>query len=83
MDKVLEIDPYIDLDRLDISGFLGDLLPVTLGNIVGGALMVAIVYRLIIVLPRRIKKSRKKPKVWKIFSQNLLLFPFKLKTLAV
>ncbi len=83
MDKVLEIDPYIDLDRLDISGFLGDLLPVTLGNIVGGALMVAIVYRLIIVLPRSIKKSRKKPKVWKIFSQNLLLFPFKLKTLAV
>ncbi|MBN2320939.1 MAG: formate/nitrite transporter family protein [Acidobacteria bacterium] len=29
---------------LDISGFLGNLIPVTLGNIVGGTLMVGLVY---------------------------------------
>jgi formate/nitrite transporter FocA (FNT family) len=58
--KVLEIDPDINLDRLNIMGFLGNLLPVTLGNIIGGALMVATVYWLIIVLPRRIKEVSKK-----------------------
>jgi len=30
--------------NLDIPGFLGNLIPVTLGNIVGGAIMVGVVY---------------------------------------
>ncbi len=35
----------MDLSALDVSGFLlGNLLPVTLGNIVGGSVLVALVY---------------------------------------
>ena len=56
--KVFEISPNIDLERLNTMGFLGNLLPVTLGNIVGGALMVAVVYWLIIVLPEKFKKKK-------------------------
>lgn len=37
----------IDLSTLDWSGFAANLLPVTLGNIVGGSLMVALVYHFI------------------------------------
>jgi len=56
--KVFEISPNIDLERLNTLGFLGNLLPVTLGNIIGGALMVAVVYWLIIVLPKRLNKRK-------------------------
>lgn len=52
-----EIDPNTSLNRLNMWGFLGNLLPVTIGNIIGGAVMVAIVYWLIIVLPQRLKKK--------------------------
>lgn len=34
----------IDLSNLTISGFLGNLIPVTIGNIFGGAVLVGIVY---------------------------------------
>jgi formate/nitrite transporter len=34
----------VDTTQLDWSGFAGNLLPVTLGNIVGGSVMVALVY---------------------------------------
>jgi len=34
----------VELSRLGLNGFLGNLLPVTLGNIVGGAGFVALVY---------------------------------------
>jgi formate transporter len=34
----------IDLAPLDWSGFIGNLIPVTLGNILGGSVMVALVY---------------------------------------
>ena len=37
----------IDLASLDWSGFAGNLIPVTLGNIFGGSVMVALVYYLI------------------------------------
>jgi len=37
----------IDLASLDWGGFAGNLIPVTLGNIVGGSVMVALVYYLI------------------------------------
>jgi formate/nitrite transporter FocA (FNT family) len=51
------------LERLNVMGFFGNLLPVTIGNIVGGAIMVALIYWLIIVLPRRVKgKSKHKSK---------------------
>ena len=57
--KVFELSPNINLERLNILGFLRNLLPVTLGNIIGGALMVAAVYWLIIVLPERLNKKHK------------------------
>ena len=56
MNKVLEAAPDANLDRLNITGLLGNLLPVTLGNIVGGAILVAAIYWLIIVLPKRRKR---------------------------
>ena len=37
----------VDLATLDWSGFFGNLLPVTLGNIAGGSLLVAVVYYII------------------------------------
>jgi len=55
---VSNIAPDVSLSRLNIMGFLGNLLPVTLGNIIGGAVMVGIVYWVIIVLP--IKRKRQK-----------------------
>lgn len=45
-------DPQ-ELLRLNIQGFLGNLLPVTLGNIIGGAILVGIVYWMVIVFPKR------------------------------
>ncbi|MBI1990306.1 MAG: formate/nitrite transporter family protein, partial [Betaproteobacteria bacterium] len=37
----------VDLASLDWGGFAGNLMPVTLGNIFGGSVMVALVYYLI------------------------------------
>jgi len=51
--------PELDMSHLNITGFLGNLLSVTLGNIVGGAIMVGIVYWMIFVLPGRLKKEKK------------------------
>jgi len=56
---VSKITSEADLTRLNIMGFLGNLLPVTLGNIIGGAVMVAAIYWIIIVLPRRRKMSKR------------------------
>lgn len=40
-----QINPALDIEALTVSGFLvNNLLPVTMGNIVGGSLFVAIVY---------------------------------------
>ena len=60
LDTVLKTKPDIDLSNLNITGFLGNLLSVTIGNIIGGAIMVGIVYWLIIVLPIRRGKDRNK-----------------------
>lgn len=57
--KVMEMEPGINLERLNITGFLVNIFSVTLGNIIGGALMVAVVYWLIIVLPIKLKKGKK------------------------
>jgi formate transporter len=37
----------INTASLDWSGFIGNLIPVTLGNIIGGSVMVALIYHLI------------------------------------
>ena len=37
----------VDASTLNWSGFIANLLPVTLGNIVGGSVMVALVYYLV------------------------------------
>ena len=37
----------IDTSSLTISGFIGNLIPVTLGNILGGTLLVALTYYLV------------------------------------
>jgi len=43
VDKV-EATATIDVATLHWSGFAGNLIPVTLGNIIGGSVMVALVY---------------------------------------
>jgi len=61
--KVIEalnkIAPNLNLSRLNIIGFLGNLLPVTLGNIIGGAIMVGLIYWIIIILPQKRKQTFK------------------------
>lgn len=56
VDAVSKIAPGADISRLNVIGFLGNLLPVTLGNIVGGAVLVGMAYWVITVLPGRRKK---------------------------
>ena len=51
--------PDLNLSHLNIMGFLGNLLSVTLGNIIGGAIMVGVVYWMILVLPGKLKKDKK------------------------
>jgi formate transporter len=42
-----------DFPNLTLEGFLANLLPVTIGNVIGGALMVGIVYWFIYLRPSR------------------------------
>ena len=51
--------PELNISHLNITGFLGNLLSVTLGNIIGGVIMVGAVYWMIIVLPGKLKKEKK------------------------
>jgi len=59
--KVIEalgkMAPGLDISRVSITGLFGNLLPVTLGNIIGGAVMVGLIYWIIIVFPQ--KRSKK------------------------
>ncbi|MBN1298375.1 MAG: formate/nitrite transporter family protein [Actinobacteria bacterium] len=48
--------PDLNTANLTVFGFLGNIFAVTIGNIVGGAIMVGVVYWMIIILPERIKK---------------------------
>jgi formate/nitrite transporter len=51
---VASLDPQPDLSGLTVQSFLVDnLLPVTIGNILGGAVMVGAVYWLVYLRPRR------------------------------
>ncbi len=56
--QIAKMAPDTSLDRLNVIGLLGNLLPVTLGNIIGGAVMVGLVYWLIIILPQRQKNKK-------------------------
>lgn len=47
--------PDLNISNLNLYGFLGNIFSVTLGNIVGGAIMVGVVYWMIIILPEKIK----------------------------
>jgi formate/nitrite transporter len=60
---VNETFPNLNLENLTLYGFSGNIFSVTLGNIVGGAIMVGVVYWMIIVLPEKIKSraGAKKP----------------------
>jgi formate transporter len=51
---VATLDPQPDLSGLTVKSFLVDnLLPVTIGNVIGGALMVGVVYWLVYLRPRK------------------------------
>ena len=51
---VAALDPQLDLSGLTVQSFLLDnLLPVTIGNILGGAVMVGAVYWLVYLRPKR------------------------------
>jgi len=56
MEALLKIAPNINLSHLTITGFLGNLLSVTIGNIIGGAILVGFVYWCIIIYPQKIKE---------------------------
>ncbi len=56
--QMAQMSPATSLERLGVMGLFGNLLPVTLGNIIGGAVMVGLVYWLIIVLPHRQKDKK-------------------------
>jgi formate transporter len=58
--KVLEslskVNPNINLSHLNITGFLGNLLSVTICNMIGGAILVGIVYWIIMIYPEKMKE---------------------------
>jgi formate transporter len=57
IEAVLKISPDLNLNNLTVYGMLGNILSVTLGNIIGGAILVGLIYWIIIVLPQ--KRSKK------------------------
>jgi formate/nitrite transporter len=51
---VATLDPQLDLSGLTVQSFFVDnLLPVTIGNILGGAVLVGVVYWLVYLRPRK------------------------------
>ena len=58
IDALLKVNPNINLSNLGVLGLLGNLFSVTLGNMIGGAIMVGVVYWIIIVLPVRLKDKK-------------------------
>ena len=59
LEALLNLSPNIDLSNLTITGFLGNLLSVTTGNIIGGTVVVGLAYWFIIVRPERRKRKEK------------------------
>jgi formate transporter len=54
-----KLSPNIDLSHLNILGLFGNLLSVTIGNIIGGTFVVGLVYWFIIVRTQHIKLKKK------------------------
>ncbi|MDD5659163.1 MAG: formate/nitrite transporter family protein [Actinomycetota bacterium] len=56
IESAAKMSASLNLSNLTIYGFLGNLLSVTLGNIVGGAIMIGLIYWIIIVVPQKRKR---------------------------
>jgi formate/nitrite transporter len=56
-----------DLPNLDLLGFLGNLLPVTIGNIFGGGYMVAAVYWFIYLRPKHASQQFGVRQIFELF----------------
>ena len=52
-----KMDPGLDISRLNIPGLFGNLLPVTLGNIIGGSILIGLVYWMIMIFPKKVKNK--------------------------
>jgi len=50
--------PDLNMSNLTIYGFLGNIVSVTIGNIIGGAIMVGFAYWVIIILPEKLKQRK-------------------------
>ena len=59
IEAVIKMSPDLNLSHLTIYGMFGNLLSVTIGNIIGGAIMVGLIYWIIIVLPQKRNKKIK------------------------
>ena len=57
IEAVVKMSPDLNLSNLTIYGLFGNLLSVTLGNIIGGAIMVGLIYWIIIVMPQKRKEK--------------------------
>ena len=58
LDALSNVSPDLDISRLSMAGLFGNLLPVTLGNIIGGSVMVGLIYWIIILLPQKRRDRR-------------------------
>ncbi|HAX17457.1 MAG TPA: formate transporter FocA [Actinobacteria bacterium] len=58
LDALSKMSPDLDISRLSMAGLFGNLLPVTLGNIIGGSIMVGLIYWIIILLPQKRRDRR-------------------------
>ncbi len=57
LEALSKMDPGLNISRVNISGLFGNLLPVTLGNIIGGSIMIGLIYWIIMILPEKIKNK--------------------------
>jgi len=58
LNALSKMDPNIDISRVNIAGLFGNLLPVTIGNIIGGSIMVGLIYWIVIVFPQKRKEGK-------------------------
>ncbi len=57
IEALAKTSPGLNLANLTIYGMFGNLFSVTLGNIIGGALLIGVVYWVITILPQKRKKQ--------------------------
>lgn len=58
LEALSKMDPGLDISRVNIPGLFGNLLPVTIGNIIGGSIMIGLIYWLIMILPGKLKSKK-------------------------